>query len=86
MKKFKIVTVAALTLLSAAAYAEDPSKITDRKSPNFVRCVRLEETGSLVRKTRVCKTNAEWNRIQENQSREATDLIERNRAGMNPSG
>jgi hypothetical protein len=85
MKMYKIVTVAALNLLAVAAYAEDPAKITDRKSPNYVRCVRLEVTGSLVKKTRVCKTNAEWNQIQDNQSREAADLIERNRTGMNPS-
>lgn len=86
MKKLKIVAVTALALLSAAAYAEDPAKITDRKAPDYVKCVRLDVTGSLVKKTRVCKTNAEWNSIQQNQSREATDLIERNRTGMNPSG
>lgn len=84
MNMLKFVTVAVLILLPVAGHAQDPAKITDRKSPNFVRCVRLEETGSLVKKTRVCKTNAEWTQLQENQSREATDLVERNRSGMNP--
>ena len=39
-----------------------------------------------VRKARVCKTNAEWRAISEQQNRDADDLITRNRAGMNPSG
>jgi hypothetical protein len=43
-------------------------------------------TGSLVRKERTCRTNAEWKKISEQQNRDADDLITRNRAGMNPSG
>jgi hypothetical protein len=31
-----------------------------RTDPDFIRCVRAEETGSLVRKTATCHTNAQW--------------------------
>lgn len=32
--------------------------------PNYIRCARVEETGSLIRKTKVCRTNQEWARIE----------------------
>ncbi|WP_228227340.1 hypothetical protein [Sphingobium soli] len=53
----------------------------DRNDPDAIRCKRLQVTGSLVRKTRVCKTNAEWKAIVDYQNREAADLVERNRSG-----
>jgi hypothetical protein len=32
------------------------------RDPDFIRCRRLAVPGSLVKKARVCKTNAEWAR------------------------
>lgn len=33
-------------------------------SPHYIRCKRLEETGSLVKATRTCRTNQEWDRVE----------------------
>ncbi|NWK98566.1 hypothetical protein DM806_23455 [Sphingobium lactosutens] len=72
-------------MIAMPALAEDKPKL-DRNDPNAVRCKRLDVTGSLVRKERICRTNAEWRVISEQQNRDADDLITRSRAGMNPSG
>ncbi|QGP80311.1 hypothetical protein [Sphingobium sp. CAP-1] len=77
--------MSSLFALAMPALADTPAKL-DRNDPNAVRCKRLDVTGSLVRKERVCKTNAEWRTISEQQNRDADDLIGRNRAGMNPNG
>ena len=85
MKTLLFVT---LTVLAAgAAHAADgEGKVVDKTSPDYVRCVRIAETGSLVKKQKVCRTNAEWKRQQEQEKADADNLIERSRAGMNPSG
>jgi hypothetical protein len=72
----------ALPAGGAVTQAVDPataSKVVDRNSPDFVRCVREPVTGSIVRKVKLCRTNAEWKRIIEQQSNDATDLVDRNR-------
>lgn len=81
-----------LGLLAAAPAAAQetpaaaPAAKLDPKGPDAIRCRKLDVTGSLVKKEKVCKTNAEWNRISEQQRRDGGDLIERSRAGMNPNG
>lgn len=85
MKKINAALVVGLFLAAYPALAEDKPKL-DRNDPNAVRCRRLDVTGSLVRKERICKTNAEWRAISEQQNRDADDLITRSRAGMNPNG
>lgn len=55
----------------------------DPKDPNYVRCRKLSITGSLVKKERICKTNAEWAKASEDAQRNADDLITRNRVGTN---
>ena len=59
MHILKTMMMPALLLTAMPAMAEDKPKL-DRNDPSAVRCKRLEVTGSLVRKERVCKTNAEW--------------------------
>lgn len=85
MRVLKAVIASSLFVMAMPALAEDKPKL-DRNDPNAVRCKRLDVTGSLVRKERICKTNAEWRAISEQQNRDADDLITRSRAGMNPSG
>ncbi len=85
MRVLKAVIASSLFVMAMPALAEDKPKL-DRNDPNAVRCKRLDVTGSLVRKERICKTNAEWRAIREQQNRDADDLITRSRAGMNPSG
>ena len=48
----------------------------DRDHPNYIRCVRVEETGSLVRKRPVCKTNQQWGDVDEAGNREARDIAD----------
>jgi hypothetical protein len=80
------IPLAALLLPVAPLLADTvpPAAATklDPRDPNAVKCRRLEATGSLIRKERVCKTNAEWRAISEQQNRDADNLIERSRAGM----
>jgi hypothetical protein len=70
-------------LAGETAQAAEPAAKLDPKDPNYVRCRKLSVTGSLVKKERVCKTNAEWARANEDAQRNADDLITRNRVGTN---
>lgn len=80
MHILKAVIMAGLLGTTLPALAEDAPKVL-RSDPNAVRCKKLAITGSLVRKERVCKTNAEWRASMEQQNRDADDLITRNRPG-----
>ena len=44
--------------------------------PDYIRCRRIEQIGSLVRKLRVCNTNAEWKRIVDRGNQDARDSME----------
>lgn len=35
-----------------------------RDDPHYIRCARVGETGSLVKKSSVCRTNEEWRRVE----------------------
>lgn len=85
MRILKAMIASSLFVMAYPALAEDRPKL-DRNDPNATRCKRLDVTGSLVRKERICKTNAEWRAISDRQNRDANDLINRSRAGMNPNG
>jgi hypothetical protein len=58
-----------------------PTEKLDPRDPNYMRCRKMQVTGSLVKKDRVCKTNAEWAKIGEDMQRNADNLISRNRTG-----
>ena len=49
-----------------------------RDHPAYIRCERQLETGSLVKKTRRCRTNAEWRRLADIGNDDARELQERN--------
>lgn len=85
MRVLKAAIASSLFVIAMPALAQEAPKL-DRNDPNATRCKRLAVTGSLVRKERVCKTNAEWRAMSEQQNRDADDLITRSRAGMNPNG
>jgi hypothetical protein len=53
--------------------------------PNYIRCNRVEETGSLVRKTKICRTNQEWARIEGAGNREARESVENLQKGWSNS-
>ena len=44
--------------------------------PNYIRCKRDGETGSLVKKTLSCATNQEWRRIEDANNQQARDVVE----------
>jgi hypothetical protein len=90
--KFTVVA-SGLALITAPALAQAPGSDgpvpaakLDPRDPNAIRCRKIEVTGSLVKKERICKTNAEWVRSRDQQQRDADDLITRSRSGMNPNG
>jgi hypothetical protein len=86
--KFAVLmsAVAVLALPVSPVLANGTTEATDKldpKDPNYVRCRKLAITGSLVKKERICKTNAEWAKSSEDAQRNADDLISRNRTGTN---
>ncbi len=56
----------------AAAPAAAPATGTDDTT---IRCRRIEVTGSLIRRERVCKTLAEWRRLAERGNDLARDVV-----------
>lgn len=61
--------------MTAAEIREYNSHL-DRNHPNYIRCARVEETGSLVRKRSVCRTNQQWTTADDAGNRESRDIIE----------
>lgn len=59
-----------------------PTQITDYNAslsatdPLFIKCVRQENPGSMV-KRRVCRTNADWDQRAASASQEARDIIDK---------
>lgn len=59
-----------------------PAEISDYNAslaasdPLFIKCVRQEGPGSMV-KRRVCRTNADWTQRAANATQEARDIIEK---------
>jgi hypothetical protein len=83
MRLVTILILAALPL-AVAQGAPPPSPEQNgklaRDDPNYVRCRQIGETGSLVRKQKICRTNAEWKRASENGARTASDILENGRS------
>ena len=84
-----VAFVLASAVLAPAALAREtyvdpaPTEKLDPRDPNYMRCRKILETGSLVKKQRICKTNAEWAKASEDAQKNADDLIGRNRTGTN---
>lgn len=47
-----------------------------RSHPYFIRCVRREEVGSLVKRNLSCRTNAQWKRADDAGNQSARDSVE----------
>ncbi|WP_226016197.1 hypothetical protein [Novosphingobium sp. FKTRR1] len=88
-----LAAVAAATVQRAdmATVEFDPRRMTqsairehntglDRKDPNYIRCVREDETGSLVKKSVSCRTNAQWDASFKDGNQNAHDTYEAMRA------
>ena len=72
--------------LAMANAVDQPASKPNRNDPNFVRCVSQVETGSLVKKRRICRTNAEWDRFDGNAIDQTRDLQTRTLQGFNQNG
>jgi len=85
----RLVSIAAMLAFAAPAAAQaepppvDPPKVTDPSSKDYIRCRRIATTGSLARKERVCKTNAEWSNIARAGNDGARESLERSQAIYN---
>jgi len=44
--------------------------------PNYIRCRKIDQIGSLVKKIRVCNTNAQWKKITDKGNQDARDSME----------
>ncbi|MFN3451726.1 MAG: hypothetical protein ACK4ZE_06165 [Sphingorhabdus sp.] len=76
-----ILAIALTTSLSAApvlAANENAKPVTTTATDpdQAIKCRKVEVTGSLVKKGKVCKTIAEWKEIQANGNRTARAIIE----------
>lgn len=61
----------------APAFAKDSNAKTAASDPDqVIKCRKVEVTGSLVKKGKVCKTIAEWKQIQANGNRTARAIAE----------
>ncbi|MEN2786818.1 hypothetical protein ACFOKI_09190 [Sphingomonas qilianensis] len=63
------MAAALVLVMGASASAEQPKREEAEKSAeprDKLLCKRFTETGSLVAKTRVCKTKADWDRDRDN--------------------
>jgi hypothetical protein len=76
-----ILAIALTTSLSAAPVlagneAARPTNAAAADPDQAIKCRKVEVTGSLVKKGKVCKTIAEWKEIQANGNRTARAIIE----------
>ena len=56
----------------------------EQTHPYFIKCRKIEETGSLVKKARVCRTNEQWKISSTIGNQNARDTVdEMNRAPIN---
>jgi hypothetical protein len=55
--------------------------------PDYIRCRRSEETGSLIRKTLTCHTTSQWAAMERQGNQAARDVYQQSATGtvINPS-
>ena len=71
------------SLMTATEIAAFNQGLTN-SHPYFIKCRKLLETGSLVKKARVCRTNADWRIASSNGNQNARDTVDAmNRAPVN---
>lgn len=70
--------------LPAAAEEPAPARL-DRSHPDYVRCETFTSVANRARRERVCKTNAEWKRLAQNNNALAREVQEKNLTLSSPS-
>jgi hypothetical protein len=69
-------TISGPIAMSRAQIRDYNAKLS-RDHPSYIRCVRNLDTGSLVKKTTSCRTNAEWRRVEQIGNEDASRMIEK---------
>jgi uncharacterized lipoprotein YmbA len=70
------MTAAALAQTAPQAPATEQAASEEEKDGSRIICRRVEVTGSLVKRGRVCRTADEWNRIAENGNYNARKMVD----------
>lgn len=82
MKKTAMIMAAAascmwMPLASTSAIAKEAAANEDSASDDDkIRCRKIEVIGSLAKKTKVCRTVAEWKSMSDKGNRNARDVVE----------
>ncbi len=72
--------------VASQADSDSDSKDSATNPDNKVKCRKVAVTGSLVKKTRVCRTVAQWREINRQGNRYATDIIDTANSGSTNGG
>jgi hypothetical protein len=78
-----LLTLASATVPASAqpaGAAPAGEAVVDKSSPDYVRCRRIEVTGSRARKEKICKTNAEWDAIARAGNDSSREQLERSQS------
>lgn len=82
-----IIVLAAELATTPAVMEPDPKAMSyqeirafnatvDRSHPFYIRCVKSEKIGSLVKRDVSCRTNAQWKKAHEIGNQEARDVLD----------
>ena len=79
--KFILFALLAVSAAPAAAQSLPNNSAPDQSAaepdPNKVVCKRMADTGSLIKKSKICRTRAEWSRAIEDAQKEGERLLSR---------
>lgn len=75
---FAIAIASSLSLTPAIASSETvkPATTAATDPDQAIKCRKVEVTGSLLKKGKVCRTIAEWKQIQDSGNRTARAVVE----------
>lgn len=77
MHNFTVAVALAAVLWAGQASANEGANTPTISDPDqVIKCRKVEVTGSLLKKGKVCKTVAEWKRIVDNGNRTARAVVQ----------
>jgi hypothetical protein len=79
--KILLLSLAAVSAAPLAAQSLPPQSVPEQSAahadPNKIVCKRFADTGSLIKKSKVCRTRAEWSKATEDAQKEGERLLSR---------
>lgn len=77
MRHIFLATLLAACLSVTPAFANESANTTAASDPDqAIKCRKVEVTGSMIKKGKVCRTIAEWKKIQANGNLVARAVVE----------